>query len=100
MVVERRSENNQLPAHLDGALNEMQLFTLRRMERYGWILAFIRRPLFQETVTVLRHLDSHKFGILDADGTLNSQPDIEFRLLQSGETDINNKTSAAHHIDQ
>lgn len=100
MAVERRSEHNQLPANLDETLNEMQLFTLKRMERYGWILAFIRRPLFQDTVTVLRHQDCHKFGVLNDDGTLNSQPDIALRQLQPGETDINNKTSAAHHADQ
>ncbi|MDH5469741.1 MAG: hypothetical protein OEX75_04075, partial [Gammaproteobacteria bacterium] len=72
MTVERRNEGNQLPAHPDEALNEMQLITLKKMEQFGWILAFIRRPLFQETVTVLRHQDCHKFSVLNEDGTLNS----------------------------
>lgn len=90
MVAERRHERSQLPENLGEVLNESQLFTLKRMERYGWILDFIRRPLFQETVTVLRHQDCHKFAILDNEGTLDLQPDIEFRLQIPGETDINN----------
>lgn len=95
MVVERRCERNHLPGHLDEVLNEAQLFTLKRMERYGWILAFIRRPLFQDTVTVLRHLDCHKFSVLNNDGTLDTQPEIEFRLRQDSATGNNDKTSAA-----
>ena len=79
MTVERRNEGNQLPTHPDEALNEMQLITLKKMEQFGWILAFIRRPLFQETVTVLRHQDCHKFSILNEDGTLNSQHDFALR---------------------
>lgn len=76
---ERRCEGNQIPARPNEILNEMQLLTLNSMERYGWSLAFIRRPLFQEVVPVLRHCDSKKFGIMDADGRLNAQPEITFR---------------------
>jgi len=95
MVAERRGESNQLPGQLDEVLNEAQLFTLKRMERYGWILAFIRRPLFQETVTVLRHQDCHKFGVLNDDGTLDTQPGIELRRLQDSASSNSDKTSAA-----
>jgi hypothetical protein len=95
MVAERRGENNQLPGQLDEVLNEAQLFTLKRMEHYGWILAFIRRPLFQETVTVLRHQDCHKFGVLNDDGTLDSQPGIELRRLRDSASNNSDKTSAA-----
>ncbi|MBT8121248.1 MAG: hypothetical protein KJO10_01835 [Gammaproteobacteria bacterium] len=100
MVAERRREQNQLPAHLDEVLNEMQLFSLKRMERYGWMLAFIRRPLFQDIVTVLRHQDCHKFSILNEDGTLNAQPDIALRQFRPGETDIKSTTSATYRVDQ
>ena len=79
MEIERRSEGNQLPESLDGVLNEMQLLTLRKMEEFGWILTFIRRPLFQETVPVLRHPDKGMLGTLEGDGALNTQPDITFR---------------------
>jgi len=79
METERRGEGNQVPERLDGVLNEMQLLTLSKMEGFGWILAFIRRPLFQDIVPVLLHPDNGMLGTLEDDGALNTQPDIEFR---------------------
>ena len=65
--------------NLDEALNELQLLTMSKMEGFGWMLAFIRKPLFQDIVPVLFHPDSNKFGILDGEGTLTIRPDIKFR---------------------
>ena len=79
MTIERRSEDNKVPHSPNDILNEMQLLTLHNMEKFGWSLAFIRRPLFQEIVPVLRHCDSMKVGTMDADGTMNAYPDISFR---------------------
>ncbi len=79
MEQEKRSEGNQTPEHLNEVLNEMQLLTLKKMESYGWMLAFIRRPLFQEVTAVMRHHDTRKYGTLDTDGSLDVQPNIKFR---------------------
>jgi len=79
MEIERRSERNQLPESLDEVLTKMQLLTLSKMEQFGWVLAFIRRPLFQDIVPVLLHPDNNTLGILDNDGALHRQPEIEFR---------------------
>ena len=79
MEIERRNKEMQSSDNLDEALNELQLLSLSKMEGFGWMLAFIRKPLFQEIVPVLFHPDSNKFGILDGDGTLNIKPDIKFR---------------------
>jgi hypothetical protein len=79
MEIEKRSEGNQVPESLDGVLNEDQLLTLSKMEGFGWMLAFIRRPLFQDIVPVLLHPDNEILGTLEDDGALNTQPDIEFR---------------------
>jgi hypothetical protein len=57
----------------------MQLLTLSKMEGFGWRIAFIRRPLFQDIVAVLLHPDNEILGTLEDDGALNTQPDIEFR---------------------
>jgi hypothetical protein len=78
MEIERRSEGNQVPESLE-ILNEMQLLTLSKMEGFGWMLAFIRRPLFQNIVPILLHPDNDALGTLEGDGALNMQPDIEFR---------------------
>ncbi len=79
MEIEKRSEGNQVPESLDGVLNEIQLLALSKMEGYGWRIAFIRRPLFQDIVPVLLHPDNEILGTLEDDGALNMQPDIEFR---------------------
>lgn len=79
MKTERRSEDNQNTESLDKVLNEQQLLALSKMETFGWTLAFVRKPLFQEIVPVLFHPDSHKLGTLDADGVLNVRPKIKYR---------------------
>jgi hypothetical protein len=79
MRKERRGEGNQVPDCLVGALSELQLQALHRMENFGWMLAFIRRPLFQDIVPVLSHSEGRKVGILEEDGSFNLQPDIDFR---------------------
>ena len=52
---------------------------LSKMEGFGWILKFVRRPLFQDVVPVLFHPDSKQYGVLEEDGTLNSRSDINIR---------------------
>jgi hypothetical protein len=49
------------------------------MENFGWELKFIRRPLFQDTIPALVHLDNNEFGVLDEDGTLNMHRDLNVR---------------------
>ena len=49
------------------------------MENFGWELKFIRRPLFQDVLPVLIHLDSNTFGVLDEDNTLNMHRDLNIR---------------------
>ncbi len=79
MEIERRDEGNQVPESLNEVLNETQLSALSKMEGFGWVLAFIRRPLFQDIVPVLLHPDRNKLGTLEDGGTINEQPGIEFR---------------------
>ena len=79
MEIERRSEGNQIPESLGEMLSEMQLLTLSKMEGFGWMLAFIRRPLFQGIVPVLLHPDSGEIGVLEDDGTLNIHSDTKIR---------------------
>jgi hypothetical protein len=65
MEIEKRSEGNQVPESLDGVLNENQLLTLSKMEGFGWMLEFVRRPLFQGVVPMLFHPDSKQHGVLE-----------------------------------
>jgi hypothetical protein len=79
MAQEKRIGEAPVPRNLKEVLNEDQLHTLRRMEKFGWILKFIRRPLFQDVLPVLYHPDGNKMGVLEDDGTLNTQHSLNFR---------------------
>ena len=45
---ERRSTMTQLSRTLRRELNEAQIDTLAGLERFGWELKFIRKPLFKD----------------------------------------------------
>ncbi|MGH8122107.1 MAG: hypothetical protein ACREPT_04990 [Rudaea sp.] len=60
-------------------LNAVQAITLVNLERFGWELKFIRRPLFQQVVAVVFDSDRKHYAILEPDGTLNEKPDFDIR---------------------
>jgi hypothetical protein len=70
---EKRKGVSPIPENMKEVLNEAQLMTLHKMKEFGWMLEFIRRPLFQGVIPVLSHPDSKKYGVLEDDGTLNMQ---------------------------
>lgn len=76
---ERRTGVNPIPLNLREFLNEDQRRTLRQVEGYGWELAFVRRPLFQDPVVVIKNGDGSAYSVLEDDGTINSEPDIIIR---------------------
>ena len=80
MERERRKGMAPVPEKLYEVLNDAQLLSLNKLEGFGWNLEFIRRPLFQEVIPVLFHPDTNKYGILNDDGTLNAQPEIQVRI--------------------
>ncbi|UCC57167.1 MAG: hypothetical protein JSU75_05405 [Gammaproteobacteria bacterium] len=68
---DKRYTEVPVPDNLDEYLNEAQLRTLRKVEDFGWQLAFIRRPLFQEILPVVVSDDGVKHGVLEEDGSIN-----------------------------
>ena len=79
MAKEQRIGVPPVPDDLEETLNKAQIHMLRRMENFGWELKFIRRPLFQDVLPILLHLDSNKIGVLEEDGTINMQRDLNLR---------------------
>jgi hypothetical protein len=79
MDKEKRKGDSPIPVSIKDILNEAQLLSLSKMEGFGWILKFVRRPLFQDVVPVLFHPDSKQCGVLEEDGTLNTRSDINIR---------------------
>lgn len=79
MESEKRKGDEAIPEQLEGTLNELQMVTLHQMESFGWQLRFIRRPLFQDPVSVVFSADGDKIGILEEDGRINLHADIKVR---------------------
>lgn len=79
MEREKRKGEPPVPANFQDALSPDQMLTLRQIENFGWQVAFVRRPLFQESVIVVATADNKKFGILEDTGELNLQAEIKMR---------------------
>lgn len=76
---ERRTGEKPVPDNLESMLNEAQLIALPSLERFGWELRFVRRPLFQDAVPVVFNADGTSVGVLEEDGRLNLQVDLQIR---------------------
>jgi hypothetical protein len=76
---ERRKGEDATLSGLRAELNEAQRMTLSEMERFGWELKFIRRPLFQPSIPVVFDSERKRFAVIELDGTLNEHPDFEIR---------------------
>jgi len=81
MGEEKRKGVSPIPEILKEVLNEAQLSTLNKMEEFGWMLEFVRRPLFQGVVPMLFHPDSKQHGVLEDNGAFNMQFDSKIREL-------------------
>lgn len=76
---DRRLTAGTSPSHLRAQLNEAQLTTLGELERFGWEVQFIRRPLFQEPVTVVVDGDRKCHAVLTLEGDLDETSGISLR---------------------
>jgi hypothetical protein len=79
MDKEKRTGVKPIPDDLKEALNEAQWQTLKGFEYSGWVLKFVRRPLFQELVPVVHNTEDDNIGVLEKDGSINMRPDIKIR---------------------
>lgn len=76
---DKRRGDVPIPLNLAEYLNEDQLLSLRQIERFGWELAFVRRPAFRGVVPVVLSAEGDRIGVLEEDGRLNVSPDIRVR---------------------
>ena len=76
---ERRKGISPIPMNLREFLTDDQRRALKNMERFGWRLAFVRRPLFQEPLVVICDEEETAFSVLQEDGNIDSKPDIILR---------------------
>lgn len=78
-VKEKRGVQSAIPDDVYKYLNEAQREELKNIEKFGWGLKFVRRPLFQDPLVVVMHPDGKAVGVLEPDGTLNLEPDLVLR---------------------
>lgn len=76
---ERRHDEKAYATALRRELNEAQRATLSELERFGWELKYIRRPIFQPIIPIVFDGDRKTFAVLEADGTLNEHPSFNIR---------------------
>tara|TARA_R100000687_G_scaffold30831_2_gene25677 strand:- start:14 stop:205 length:192 start_codon:yes stop_codon:yes gene_type:complete len=62
-------------------LNEDQRISLQQLENFGWSLRYVRRPLFLEPVAIVYHSGICAHAVLDIDGTLDRNSDVNLRQL-------------------
>lgn len=75
----RRGEVDPVPNNLMKFLNEDQMMAYHGVERFGWYIKFIRRPLFQRPMCVLSNPEGTKIAVLEDDGSINEDADIQLR---------------------
>jgi hypothetical protein len=68
-----------VPANVKRLLTVEQTIALKQLESFGWRIAFVRRPLFQQVVVVVTSYDGKEMGVLELDGELNLSPSITLR---------------------
>ena len=78
MSIERNTQP-PIAERLSEYLNEAQLRTIGKMEGFGWKLFFIRRPLFQETITIMQSPDGTDTALIETDGRIIQPHDVYIR---------------------
>ena len=76
---ERRTTSPRASHELRSELNHAQLETLADLERFGWQLKVVRRPIFKPSIPVVFDADRKTYAVLEADGSLNENPLFEIR---------------------
>lgn len=76
---EKRKGDKPIPDDIKNYLNDAQLSQLHTIENFGWEIKYIRRPLFQEHIVVVTSAEGDSIGVLEEDGRLNLEPDIDTR---------------------
>ena len=66
---ERRGRHSAVPEQLEKLLSFEQSVTLTAKSQFGWTLAFVRRPLFQDVEVVIQNPERTEFMAIEEDGS-------------------------------
>ena len=79
MNTDKRFGLPPIPADYENLLTASQMVALRSIEGYGWSLHFVRREGLEIPIPVIKGADGVAIGMIDEDGNLNMNPDINIR---------------------
>lgn len=81
MAINQRTGQSPIPDNYIEMLSNEQLLAIKKLEEFGTKLWFIRRPISQDTVTVVRCSDSTdcNYAIVELDGSLNKDHGLTIR---------------------
>jgi hypothetical protein len=74
-----RGKEPPVPENLDDYLNDAQTEALEKLQAMDWYVKFVRRPPAKDPTVVLYNKDGRSIGILEADGRINVDIEIEIR---------------------
>jgi hypothetical protein len=78
-VTDRRGRMPAVPTNVGAMLNQDQKNALRKVENFGWQLAFVRRPAFQTPMFVVQSPDGVRHALLEGDGQVDMNPSLVLR---------------------
>lgn len=79
MEFEKRVGQSPIPSSPSFFLSEKQINGIDILNKFGWKLAFIRRPLFSEVIPVVENTHENSIGVLGVDGILQIRNDLKIR---------------------
>ena len=79
MNEEKRTGDVPIPDNLEELLNKEQRQALPGLEYSGWEPCFSRKKTFLEPEIVMRNRHDNRLGILEYDGSIRIQGDIDVR---------------------
>jgi hypothetical protein len=79
MDKDRRVESEQSRRLMLQELNDAQKAATHQLERFGWSLCFVRRPLFKDVIPVLKDPDNDRYAVLEKEGALNEDHGLSIR---------------------
>ena len=57
-------------------MTDAQRLAINQLEKIGWTLSFVRRPMFKTAIPILRHPDTGLYAVLETDGVLTQDPEL------------------------
>jgi len=68
-----------IPENIQDYVDADRMAVIEKFEQYGWDLWFVRRPLFQDSIVVLKHQQTGATCIIDENAHVRHEHDLAIR---------------------